>query len=83
MDQNTYTTSNTVLAATLMSLGYPLAGKDDSNPKSIKFCFNKSAGLDRVLDQYKGGEVSVNPQDFHLYHKHLKTAIIKGDKGRV
>ncbi len=79
MDKNeTFKTSDTVLAATLLSLDF-VPTEFTQKEKQTIISFKKTKELDKEINIYWSGGTRVEPTTFHLNFRRLKSLI--GSKG--
>lgn len=74
MNKDTFQTSDTVLAATLLSLAYQAIDYSSLDGRTI-ICFKNSPKLQKDLNKYWTRELQVEPTTFQLNYKRIKTVI--------
>jgi len=82
MEIEIYETNNLYLSAYLYASGLQLSGYKQSG-KSIYFCFSPKAKAERLVSDYFGGNIQVNPRElFARLHdlKDIVFSILRGEK---
>jgi hypothetical protein len=69
-----YRTSDLACASAL-SLFVPLQDVDKSDPRRAQFIFNRNKGLDTLIEEFRKGELSVEPRAYFDQIKALKTRL--------
>lgn len=75
MKSNDYETSDFALAVSLLATGYVIKNFDSSNPSRMIFIFEKSAGLEDVVEKFWDNRLRVNPKILFLLQRELKSRI--------
>ena len=74
MNKDTCQTSDTVLAATLLSLAYQAIDYSSLEGRTI-ICFKNTPQLQKDLNKYWIRKLLVEPTTFQLNYKRIKTVI--------
>jgi len=69
-----YTSSDLALA-TVVSLYFPIAHVDKTNPRKAQFVFNRSKDLENLINRYWKNELLVEPRHYFDQLKALKARI--------
>jgi len=73
-DNSKYFKTSDLSLATTLSLSYPIRGVDRTNPQRVKFIFEKTKGLEELIDAFWQDKVKVSPR---LYHYQLRAMKVK------
>lgn len=73
-----FETSDFPLAVTLLSLGFTLQQLDSSNPSRAVFFFTSSEALQKTVDDFWNGKISIEPLSFLNNQRALKARIRGG-----
>ncbi len=60
---NHFSTDDLALAAAL-ALFYPVAAVDPGDPRGMQFVFQRYGSMGDVIEQYRSGELSVEPRAY-------------------
>ncbi len=60
---NHFSTDDLALAAAL-AMVYPVAAVDRDNPHGMQFVFQRYGSMGDVIEQYRSGELSVEPRAY-------------------
>lgn len=71
-NDNTFRTSNLILAATLASLNYPLKEIQPYVGKRQHFVFADDPTIAGVVEKFKGNQVLIEPNRFVYFYKIIK-----------
>jgi hypothetical protein len=74
MDNDIFQTSDTVLAATLLSLAYQAIDYTSLDGRTVIY-FNNTPKLQKDLNKYWTRKLLVEPTTFQLNYKRIKTVI--------
>jgi hypothetical protein len=74
MNKDTFQTSDTVLAATLLSLAYQAIDYTSLDGRTVIY-FNNTPKLQKDLNKYWTRKLLVEPTTFQLNYKRIKTVI--------
>jgi hypothetical protein len=73
---NYFQTSCSVLAATLLTLGYKLDSLDRTkNPRRVEFLFCQDEGIDEAIQMFHRSEIQIEPQLFCSHQRILKSRL--------
>lgn len=81
MDKDLFKTPDTVLAATLLSLGYIAQNFETIDGRMIIF-FENSPKLEKDVSNYWIRKLSVEPTSFNLNYKRIKSIIDTQGNGK-
>lgn len=73
MPGDVFETSDFPLAITLLSFGFIIENFDVTEPRKIKFLFEKTGRLEKLINDYWDNKVLVNPKTFFNAEKELKS----------
>lgn len=73
--EDLYTTSDTDLATTLVTLGYSVAKVDKGDVKRVFFSFVKSTQLLKDIQEYESDGLLLQPQRLFNSYKYIKSLI--------
>lgn len=74
MPSTDFSTTDMALAAYL-SMKFPIAKLDRTDPRRVLFIFNTVDGLSQALDWYFAGKVTVDPKAYFSALKTLKSRL--------
>ena len=72
---NLFSTHDLGCSAALTSAGFDLVSLDKSNPRKVKFVFNKKVGIDEAVSNYWSDQLPVNARTLFDNVKMLKNRI--------
>ena len=75
MTNNSFKTSDFPLAITLSTLGFPITALDRTNPQRVKFCFNETPELAKIIQQFWTKTLRIEPQILLMHQKILKNQL--------
>ncbi|MFC1630203.1 DUF5659 domain-containing protein [Patescibacteria group bacterium] len=78
MNQNEFSTFDLCIATVLVTLGYELLGLDKSNPKRVKFVFERKEDIEQVITDYFNDRIKLPAQTLFNNQKNLKNRIYSG-----
>lgn len=76
MRNDYFVTSDFPLGITLITLGFPLKSISKSSSERMSFNFKTDKELYKAIDAFWGGTLRVEPKQFYLNHKLLKSRIL-------
>lgn len=79
LKQNDFYNTSDLALATMISLYYPLEAINRQNPNKADFVFERNESLDKLIEGYWRGELTVEPQTYHNQLKIIK-ARLYGDR---
>jgi hypothetical protein len=74
-ETNEYSTSDFILAVTLLSLDFEIRNFDATNPQRIEFIFEEKCGLSESVNDFWANRSRVNPKAFSIAQRELKGRI--------
>jgi hypothetical protein len=69
-----YSTTDSLTANILVYFGFILEGIN-KNESRFKFIFKKNENLEQVLEDFKKGQLRIEPKKFYFYQRDLKNQI--------
>lgn len=75
MNQNEFSTFDLQLASVLITLGYKLLKLDKTNPKKVRFMFERERGIEQVISDYWEDKIKLPAQTLFNNQKMLKNRI--------
>ena len=75
INQNEFSTFDLGLATVLITVGYKLIRMEKSNPKKVKFVFEKDKDIERTIEDFWNDELKVRAQTLLNNQKVLKNRI--------
>jgi hypothetical protein len=75
MDYSSFRTSDLPLAGALCVLGFMVEEVEKVNPKRSVFIFDNSKELEKAVNDYWAGRLTVEPQKYFYQLKNLKARI--------
>lgn len=84
MHMNCFETSDFILATTLATLSFKLMHIDRSNDRRASFCFERSDGIDQVVqDFWKADGLLIEPKAFAMNQRLLKSRLYAKDEANT
>ena len=77
MNENVYTTSDLNEAVLLRYFGHRLRFVDGSQKRAV-FHFDLSYDTEKIMNEYRRGEVLVEPRSFYLCQREVKDRLYNG-----
>jgi len=78
MNQNEFSTFDLGLATVLMTLGYELLELDKSNPKKVRFVFQREKNIEQTMTDYFNDKIKLPAQTLFNNQKNLKNRLYSG-----
>lgn len=71
-NDNTYYTSDLILASTLATLDYPLKAIQPYQDNRFHFVFGNDSNIEGIVSQFKNDKIAVEPKKFTYHYKSIK-----------